>query len=148
MTASNRSCSLGSPCAACMVSVMNEAASNSKLPEAAMLLGVSDVSSGEATLKRVSGSGSTTADGVDEDEDQSELLFAILVCLMANNFTRSRCSLEGSSATGSEVEVEILVSFPGVSSLGGGIPSLSFVISGVELGYLSEGGDPVGVRSR
>jgi hypothetical protein len=75
---------------------MNEVASNSRLSETAMLLRVPGMGGGEATLKRVSGSGSVAVDGVDEDEVWSLVLLAILVCFMANNFTRSRCSREES----------------------------------------------------
>lgn len=109
--------------------------------------GVCDTSGGEKTVKIVSGSGSTTVDGVGV-EDCPLLLFVILVCFIANNLIRNCCSRKESPATdGPEVEVGDRVSCVEVpSSLGEGILPRRFVISGVVLGYLSEGGDPVGVR--
>ena len=127
---------------------MNEVASSSRLSETMMELVVCDTGGGEATLKRVSGSGSTTADGVDAGEDCSLLLFAILDCFIANNLIRSCCSREAPPITdGPEAEVGDGSPCVEASSLvEGALPSL-FVISGVELGYLSEGGDLFGVRS-
>lgn len=84
---------------------MNEVASNSKLSEITMPLGVSDTGGGEATLKGMSTSGSASVDVVDEDEDRSQLLFAIMAFFFANNLIRSRCSGEKSPADdGSEVD--------------------------------------------
>lgn len=84
---------------------MNEVASNSKLSEITMPLGVSDTGGGEATLKGMSTSGSASVDVVDEDEDRSQLLFAIMAFFFANNLIRSRCSREKSPAgDGSKVD--------------------------------------------
>lgn len=127
---------------------MNEVASSSRLSEAKMPLGVCDTGGGDGTLKSVPGSGSTSIDGVDAGEDRSLLLFAILVRFITNNLIRSCCSREAPPVTiGPEVEVGDRLSRVEVSSLEESVLPLQFVISGVELGHLSEGGDPVGVGS-
>lgn len=150
MATSTLSGSLGSPCAACMVSVMNEVASSSRLSEIAMQLEArdSDVDCGEAAVERVSESGSINVEEVDVDDDRSLILPMVLVCFMANSLIRNCCSREESPTKGSEVGVGDGVSCAGFSSLGEGTLLLPSAISGVELGYRSEGGDPVGVLSR
>ena len=124
---------------------MNEVASSSRLSDTAMPSGVCDMGGGEDTLKRVS-PGSTTV--VDIDEDCSLLPFVVLVRFIANSLIRSCCSRKASPITdGPEVKVVDGFSHADFSSLvEGTLPSL-FVISGVVLGYLSEGGEPVDIRS-
>lgn len=131
-----------------MVSVMNEVASSSRLSDTTTPSEVCGIGWGEVTLKRASGSGLTTVDEIDEDEDRSLLLFSILVRFIANSLIRSCRSRETSPATnGPGVMAGGEPLCAGVSSLGEGAPLLPFVISGVGLGYLREGGDPAGVRS-
>lgn len=125
MAASNLSGSVGSPWAACRVSVMNDVASSSRLSEITMPLGICDTGGGEVILKRVSGSGSKTVDGVDVDEDCSLILLGIPARFIAISFARSCRSREASPATDdSEAEVGGGVACAEVSPLGvGTLPS-------------------------
>ena len=131
------------------MSVINEVASNSRLSEIAMLLGRCDMGGGESTSRSVSGSGSTTVDEVDVEDCSLFLLLVVLVCFIANNLIRSCCSKTESPTTdNSGVGVGDGVSCVELSLLVEPTLPLLCVISGLEVGYLSEGGGSVGVRFR